>query len=177
MLDWLYPQTVEVIKSKYNGEIKVGKFRGKYSVWVGGFEQSGSVYVEKIWRKALSNLTIKGCGKVLVLGLGCGTVIPLVLKKCPKASIVGVDIDQVMIDLGKKYFDLNKYKNLKIVQADALQYTSVLKQKFDLIMVDIYQGEKKGELKVPQRLLARNGVIITNNLDSKKLINTIRFQR
>mgnify|MGYP001607763770 CR=1 FL=1 len=53
MLDYLYPQTIDKLSSKFNGEIKISKSRGKYTVWIGGFEQSGGVYVEGLWKKAL----------------------------------------------------------------------------------------------------------------------------
>lgn len=149
MRDWLYPQDVEIVESKFSGRVKVVKSRGKYSVWVGGFEQSGP-RVEKVWRKALSNLTIEqpACRRgrlsnVLILGLGCGTAASLLAKKCPGVNIVGVEIDPVMIGLGKRYFDLGEIPNLTILQRDAYSCINTLireKRRFDLILVDLYFG-------------------------------------
>lgn len=160
MLDWLYPQTIEKFPSKFNGEIKVTKSRGKYSVWVGGFEQSGPIYVEKFWKKALKEVLLGTqedlLKNVLILGLGCGTLVKLISQKWPLARITGVEIDPIMISLGKKYFGLDNYKNLKIVLGNAK------KQKlsgFDLVICDAYFGNKNqlDKIKAP-------GTIIFNNL-------------
>ena len=172
MLDYLYPQTIDKLSSKFNGEIKISKSRGKYSVWIGGFEQSGSVYVEKIWGKALKELPPLWRGellrniKVLVLGLGCGTVIPIIFKKWPKAKIVGVEIDPVMINLGEKYFGLKNFENLKIICGDAK------KQKlsgYDLIITDAYLGGKNQLTKIKSQI-----PILSNLFNPKTLKNEIK---
>lgn len=164
MMDWLYPQTIEKAVSKYNGEIKVTKFRGQYSVWVGGFEQSGSVYVEKLWRDALRHSGLSRISNVLILGLGCGTVVKLISKFWPAAKITGVEIDPVMIDLGKKYFALLQFPDLKIIQSHAREYIKYSKTKFDLILIDAYIGNTKSSLPTVKKLLSKNGIIVTNNL-------------
>lgn len=165
MLGWFYPQTIETVSSPYNGQIKVTKFRGKYSVWVSGFEQSGPVYVEKIWRRALRHSGLSRIVNVLILGLGCGSLVKLISKKWPKAKITGVEIDPVMISLGKKYFNLEKFKNLKIIQDDAK------KQKlsgYDLIICDAYLGGKNQLSKLKSKI-----PVLFNNLDPKTLKNQI----
>lgn len=163
MLDWAYPQTVETVTSKHNGQIKVVKNRGEYSVWVGGFEQSGNFYVQKIWKKKLDTIS-RNIKSVLILGLGCGTVAGIVGQKWPKAKIVGVEIDPVMIGLGKKYFGLGRISSLKIVNQDARDFIKSTNRKFDLILVDAYIGNKKKNIVVPQGFLNKGGVMITNKL-------------
>jgi len=174
MLDWLYPQTVEIVHSKINGEIEVVKSRGRYSVWVGGFEQSGSVYVEKLWKKGLREAEkyfLHPPKSVLILGFGCGTAAKLISQKWPYAHIVGVEIDPVMIQLGKKYFGLDTVSNLKIIKADACKQVRLLakkKQKFDLILVDTYLGGKSSGDPDCRFLLKNNGIIISNHLEGLK---------
>ncbi len=159
MLDWLYPQTIEVVTSKINGQIKVTKFRGRYSVWVGGFEQSGPVYVEKVWREALERIKFTP-KKVLILGLACGTLVKLLTTKWPKAKITGVEIDPLMIQLGKKYFGLGHYKNLTIKIADAKKANL---PRFDLVLADTYLGNKRVVLDL-HRFLLPGGAILANHL-------------
>lgn len=169
MIDWLTPQTVEVVKSKFNGVIKVTKYRGNYSVWVGGFEQSGPIYVEKLWRSALNNITIQQSNNILILGLGCGTLAPLIFKKWPEAKIVGVEIDPTMINLGKKYFNLSGYKNLKIIQGDAK------KQKltgYDLIICDAYLGGKNQFSKLKSKVPVLSNVLNPRTLKNKIVLTT-----
>jgi spermidine synthase len=174
MLDWFIPQTVEVITSKFNGEIKIKKISGEYVVWAGGFEQSGFL-VEKLWEKALGNLpagkagvAMEQCNNALVLGLGCGSILKPLQKKFPKAKIIGIEIDPVMINLGEKYFDLDKVENLKIVCQDAKVFLQKTKQKFDLILVDAYLGEKRVNFNNLKKFLNKNGVILVNKLENLK---------
>jgi len=54
--------------------------------------------------------------------LAGGTIVNLLIRMYPYMNIVGVDIDPVIVDLGRKYFHLDEYKNLKIEIADAFDY-------------------------------------------------------
>src|SRR3990167_7141257 len=100
-LSYFYPQTVGRFTSFYNKDIRVVEEQGRYKILVNGSRQSGP-YIEMLWRKALSsfsitkNLPVK---RILVLGVAGGNLIHLLRKMYPSASIVGVDIDQVMIDI------------------------------------------------------------------------------
>lgn len=158
-------------KSKFNGEIKIIRNLafGTY-LQAGGITQSGGV-VKNIWKSTLKeinkkNKVIKNC---LILGLGGGTLVKLIKENWPKAKITGVDIDPVMIELGKKYLGLEK---VKVEIADAYNWIIKNKKKdFDLIIVDIYQGrefpkkfEEEKFLKLLIRLLSENGLTIFNRL-------------
>lgn len=141
-------------------EIKVRKFLWQTSVWVGGFQQSGPL-VEKLWSDALKN--------VLILGLGCGSAIKPLRKKFPNCQITGVEINSEMIEIGKKYFNLDKIPNLKIIYAPAQKFISQTKQKFDLILVDLYKGGVQEKQKINYRkILTKNGVVLINHLEGLK---------
>ncbi len=152
--------------SKINGTVKVKKYLWETSVWVGGYQQSGPL-VKVVWQKALENVT-EIPKNVLILGLGCGIAAKLISKKFPNALIMGVEIDPVMIEAGKKYFDLRKIKNLKIICADAKIFLKKNKQKFDLILVDIYIGEKQVLLNNLKFYKKKNGTILLNELKDNK---------
>ncbi len=159
----------------------------------GGLLQSGGV-VANIWRKGIkivasSQLPV---ARVLILGLGCGTAAKLVSNKWPKAKIIGVEIDPVVIKLGKKYFNLDQIPNLKIICGEAIEYVASCQlpvankrskhsgrwplaagrwQLFNLILVDLYLGEKipqKAEsltfLKNLKRAIGKDGIVIFNRL-------------
>ncbi len=66
------------------------------------------------------------------------TIVGLLTRMNPYVNIIGVDIDSVTVDLGRKYFRLNEYKNLKIEIADAFEYIKNTKQQLDLIIVDLF---------------------------------------
>ena len=158
----------KIFHSKFNGEVKVKKYLWETSVWVGGFEQSGPL-VRDIWQKAIKGLPPPGRGEalrnVLILGLGCGIAAKLLIKKFPQAKITGVEIDPVMIEIGKKYFNL---LDIKIKITDAKKFIKTTKQKFDLILVDTYLGGKQVLLKNLKNVLAKEGVVLVNKLENLK---------
>ena len=129
---------LEERKSKFNGNIRVLKTWGMGTyIQVGGLTQSGGI-VSTIWESTLSKirnpkLEIR---KVLILGLGGGTVAKLVRQNWPDAKITGVEIDKNMVELGKKYLEL---RDVDIKIGDALKFRL---KKHDLIIVDTYLGDK-----------------------------------
>lgn len=171
---------LEERESKYNGHLKVVRSLGFGTyIQAEGLTQSGGI-VESIWRQTLkkvitlrdknSKLKIKNC---LILGLGGGTVAKLIRKKWPEAKITGIDIDPVMIELGKKYLNLSEYK-VDIIIADASNLSNLSNQsnsKFDLIIVDLYNGDKYPEkfetenyVNCARTVLADRGVAVINRL-------------
>ncbi|HTK03209.1 MAG TPA: hypothetical protein VL401_00375 [Alphaproteobacteria bacterium] len=158
-----FTKILETRQSKFNGNIRVLKTLGM-GVYIQseGLTQSGGI-VSTIWKTTLSkirstNIEIR---KVLILGLGGGTVAKIVREYYPTAKITGVDIDPIMIELGEKYLNL---KADKIYIQDACK---VVPGKFDLVIVDLYQGDKfpkKFESEKFLQLLAKNNLVIFNRL-------------
>jgi len=158
-------------------EIKVKKFLWQTSVWVGGFQQSGPL-VKKLWKNALDviarNVVTKQSYKsILILGLGCGSAIKPLRQKFPDCHITGIEINSEMIEIGQKYFNLDKVPNLKIKICDARKFISKTKQKFDLILMDIYSGGQEQQIKIPQKILSKKGLIIFNKLSNGQ--NSMRY--
>lgn len=163
---------IDTVESSKNGKITVvwDIGLGKY-IKVGGITQSGGV-VEFIWKDTLKKIRdrkskVKNC---LILGLGGGSVAKLVRKFYPDTEITGVDIDPIIVELGNKHLGLEKTK-VKIKITDAFEFCKKSKDKFDLICIDTYVGDKfpkKFEeekfLKSILRLLNKNGIAIFNRL-------------
>ena len=155
---------LEERESKYNGNIKVVRSLGFGTyIQVNNLTQSGGV-VESIWKSTLKRIAysekriVKNC---LILGLGGGTVAKLIRKYYPKAKITGIEIDPVMVELGKKYLRLS---NIKIIVQDAYSFDPT---GFDLVMVDIYCGDKFPEKFENERFLkklVKNKLVIINRL-------------
>ncbi len=151
--------------SKYNGTIKVKSFIWQKSVWAGGVEQSGPL-VKAVWQKALNVIASKAKQSpkdALILGLGCGSAASILAKKFPGIKITGVEIDPVMIKVGKEYFSLEEIPHLKIVIADARKFRPGCK--YNLILVDTYIGEKAVEIKNLKKMVLAGGKIIINHLE------------
>lgn len=167
---------LEERKSKYNGELKVVRTIG-YGTYIQaeGLTQSGGI-VETIWKSTLKKVhrSLPTVHRSLILGLGGGTVAKLIRKNWTDAKITGIDIDPHMIELGQKYLGLDK-TNIEIKIADALDFLTVHRSRstvhFDLIIVDLYNGDKypeKFELETYMNLVKKNlkvgGVAIFNRL-------------
>jgi spermidine synthase len=156
---------LEEQKSKYNGDLKVVRSLGLGTyIQSDGLTQSGGI-VESIWKSTLRKIKsaktqINDC---LILGLGGGTVVKLIRKYWPEANITGVDIDPVIVELGRKYLGLKKDDvNIKI--GDASKFT---KEKYDLVIVDLYNGynfPKKFEDENFLKSLTKNNLVIINRL-------------
>lgn len=168
---FFYPQTIERFQSKYNKDIRVVEEHGRYKILVGGSPQSGP-YIEKLWTKALQSFGFPGQfapKSILVLGVAGGTVIHILHEWYASAKITAVDIDQTMIDIGKKYFSLTRLNNLTIVRADARK---AVKKNFDLIIVDLSFGRNIPSFVTSKafllRLNRRGKVIVINFLKEKE---------
>ena len=148
--------------SKYNGSLRVVRSWGLGTyIQSDGLTQSGGV-VEDFWKQTLRKVKSKGLKvkDVLILGLGGGTVAKLVRKIWPDAKITGIEIDPIMVSLGKKYLDLDKY-NVDIKICDANNY-SLITNRYDLVIVDTYFGDKFVDLS--KMKLNKSKIVVFNRL-------------
>lgn len=107
---------------------------------VNGIHQS-SEYIRRFWMHAVKYLHVASITphrKILFLGVAGGTIIHILSEIFPTAVMTGVDIDSVMIEMGKKYFGLSRIRNISFVAADAKVYVQRQRRIFDLIVIDIY---------------------------------------
>ncbi|MDP1760065.1 MAG: methyltransferase domain-containing protein [Candidatus Woesebacteria bacterium] len=167
---------VEEFKSKYSKRLivkKIWDWGWKYYVTTGVLTQSGGL-INDIWKPVMSNIQCL-MSNVLILGLATGTLAKIINKKFKNAKITGIEIDPVMIEIGKKYFDLDKIQNLEILNIDAEKYNP--KEIFDLVLVDLYLGDQPPSflysLKYLKKLKAMGKLVIVNHLfyDQKKREN------
>ncbi len=161
--------TLEIIHSKYNGEIKVIKdLAWGTRIVVDNLTQSGGI-INSIWQTTFKKILekkphIKSC---LILGLGGGTSAKLISQYWVDISITGIDIDKKIVDLGKKYLGLDKIK-IDIKIEDAYKFDS---KSYDLILIDLYLGDKFPEkfedkefLERVKSMLNKDGIAIFNRL-------------
>lgn len=155
--------------SPINGKIRVLRSLGLGTyIQVENLTQSGGV-VTRVWKTSLKKVKrkkkeVKTC---LILGLGGGSAATLVKKYWPNAKITGVDIDPIMVSLGKKYLGLSE---VKVEIEDAKEFLKN-KKKFDLILVDAYVGdnfpekfEKEDFLLSVKSSLGKEGIAVFNRL-------------
>jgi len=127
-------------------------------------------YARQIVDKVLKNKKNK---KVLVLGVSLGGIIVELLEKNKNMEIVGVDIEDTHFDIVRKYSDNNR---LKLYKADANDFVIKMKDKYDVIIVDLFVGDKvpkfvtknKRFMKKLNQNLNIGGVLLINTIGIKK---------
>lgn len=99
--------------------------------------------LQRILRKGLRNIGFQAVAKmesILVLGVAGGSVIKTLVDEIGcKGQITGVEIDAEVIAIAKEWFGLAKIPNLEIVIDDAFEFVLKTKEKYDLIIIDIFQ--------------------------------------
>lgn len=124
-------KTIEVTWA--NGELVMDSENTNYSY--------GSL--QRILRKGLKHFGFEKISKMdnaLVLGVAGGSVIKTLVNEIHfEGKITGVDIDPNIIKIANEYFKLNEIKNLNIVIDDAFEFVLKTKDRYDLIIIDIFQ--------------------------------------
>ena len=102
--------------------------------------------LERILRKGLLYIgfdRIKKFENVLVLGVAGGSVIKTLTQEVKfKGKITGVEIDETAVEIAKKFFELDQIPNLNLVVDDAFEFVLKTKEKYDLIIIDVFQDTK-----------------------------------
>ena len=133
-------------------------------------------------------LSQRKISKALILGFGVGDVALQIKKNCGNCEIVGVEIDEAVIELGKKYFNTEKIKKLSLHCADAYDFMLNHNDCYDLIVVDLFIDDitplkfsEKKFVAAIQKNLAENGLVCFNRFvnteknmsDTNALIHSI----
>ena len=141
VISYFMPVAIKRESSDYSGVLELNLYRNQLMLDTANTNYSyGSL--QKILRKGLKYIgfeKIKKFNTILVLGLGGGSVVKTLREEIEfKGKIVGVDIDQKVIDLASTVFEMNKIQKLAIFKYDAFEYILQTKSTYDLIIVDIF---------------------------------------
>ncbi|WP_324069184.1 MAG: fused MFS/spermidine synthase [Flavobacterium sp.] len=142
LLSFLLPVKIHQKKSVYSKNLEV--------TWNNGYlvldsENTNYSYgsLQRVLKKGLKYIgydRIRNFQSILVLGVAGGSVIETLKKEIKfEGQITGVEIDPVVVELATKYFGLGKYNNVSIVIDDAFEFVLKSKEKYDLIIIDIFQ--------------------------------------
>ncbi|MEP4076637.1 spermidine synthase [Haloferula sp.] len=108
---------------------------------------------------------------VLMLGLAGGTAFRILRQLLPKSRLTAVDIDRKVVEVAREHMHLDEI-GMKIHFADAYQWASGRKERYDVIIddcylageEDVYRPEKKPArgMDVLTQLLAPGGLFLAN---------------
>jgi spermidine synthase len=170
---FMYPIKIESRKGEVTSYLEVMQSNGQYVLNSENANYSyGGVHVifDKLFQKI--NIAQYNFKNVLLLGMGAGSIIKLLQEKYNiNCAITAIEKDEVVIELAKKYFGINSYKNLTIVNADAFEYSATCNNTYDVIISDLFvewDVPKKFAsyeyLKNLKRMSSNNACIIYNKM-------------
>lgn len=160
-------KTIEV--TLYNGELVLDSENTNYSY--------GSL--QRVLRFGLKQIGFERVGKmqnILILGVAGGSVVKTLVDEIGyKGKIKGVEIDRNIIEIANTYFNLDKIPNFEIIIADARQFVKTDVEKYDLIIIDIFQDKEMPSFLFEKEfsedlifLLNHNGIILFNTMKINK---------
>lgn len=190
-------RVLEEADSPINGKLTViREFVWGTYITAGGLPQSGGL-AKQIWERSLKKVQLMKKSDlpktVLVLGFAGGGIAHIAHNYWPDSKVYGVDIDPLMIDLGKKYLHWEKTGARVWVQdADSFidevangkalsgkyvknshlsDSSNVLPETYDLVCVDMYVGDGVPErfntlsfVKKVNKIVSKNGMAVFNRL-------------
>lgn len=93
----------------------------------------------KFGLKKLPNTYIANCNEILILGVAGGSVIETLRKDYRYTkNITGIEIDPAMIYWMNNEFQIHNNYNTTIIEIDANYFVRNTKNKYDLIVIDIF---------------------------------------
>lgn len=79
--------------------------------------------------------------RVLMVGLGAGTISKRILSDYPQTSVESVELDPVVVDVAKRFFQVTEEPRHRIIVQDGRQYIRRTQGGYDLIVMDAYNAE------------------------------------
>jgi spermidine synthase len=124
---------------------------------------------------------IKSLKNVLIIGGGDCMTLREIMKYPSINKVVMLELDKKVIDVSKKYFNVNDYQNdprVDIIIGDATKSIHKLKGMFDLIIIDTTEDsynnnpiDSKEFFSICAEKLNDNGILVKNGEDMKNYIN------
>jgi spermidine synthase len=114
--------------------------------------------------------------QVLIVGLGGGAMVHFYEHYDAEVKVDAVEIDEEVVRLAKKYFDVDTHDNTRIITEDGLKYFKTNKTRYDVIYMDAFlkPSEETDATGAPLRLktiefykglhkqLTPDGVVVIN---------------
>lgn len=145
LLSYFYPIKIHTQKSVLSQSLEITWANGNL---VMDSENTNYSYgsLQRILKLGLKNIgfaKIKRMESILVLGVAGGSVIKTLVDEIQfKGKITGVEIDTEIIKMANQYFKLDEMKQLQIVIDDAFEFVLKTKEKYNLIIIDVFQDTK-----------------------------------
>ena len=136
---YLWPVTIKNYSSPYSGELYIRYFLGKKVLDCKHTNYSFGG-LQKVLKRALELLPFNpDTKKILILGLGAGSVVATIRKQHSKtAHVTGVEIDATILQIAREEFGIVENSLTKLVQEDAIVFMANNADRYDLIVIDLF---------------------------------------
>lgn len=107
--------------------------------------------------------------KILIIGLGGGSIPKKYQKEFPGMEIDVAEIDPAVVEVAKKYFHFVESKNVRVYAQDGRLFLTRSSQRYDLILADAYFTDAipfhlttREFFRTAERRLTSNGILVIN---------------
>src|ERR1041384_5059275 len=107
--------------------------------------------------------------KMLIIGLGGGSIPKKVQKEFPNIEIDAVEIDPEVIKMAKEFFNVRESNNLHLHAQDGRLFLTRTQNQYDIILLDAYFTDAmpfhlttKEFFELAQKKLTPNGIVVAN---------------
>jgi spermidine synthase len=142
VLSYLIPIKIHTEKSSLSKSIEITWANGQLVL---DSENTNYSYgsLQRVLRYGLKNIGFDKIVKmehILILGVAGGSVVKTLVDEIKfSGQITGVEIDPDIIKIANQYFKLNEIQQLEIIIDDAFEFVLKTKEKYDLIVIDVFQ--------------------------------------
>jgi spermidine synthase len=112
--------------------------------------------------------------RVLIVGLGGGTLPMFYRKHYPNMKIDVVDIDPAVVDVAKRFFGFKEDENMKVYVDDGRKFIEKNKEPYDIIFLDAFSADSipydlatKEFLQLVRKAIGPKGIVIANIWETK----------
>lgn len=150
-------------KSEYNDIIVTEDDAGVRTLWfeLGGSRQSvvklgDPDFIELPYARAMTvgMAVVEEPKRVLIVGLGGGTIPSFLRKHYPKLAIDIVDIDPAVVTVAKDYFGFKEDDLMKVHVADGRKFIEDSPGRYDIIFLDAFGADN-----IPYHLATRQFLV------------------
>ena len=79
--------------------------------------------------------------RVLIVGLGGGSLVKRMWRDYPQVTIDAVEIDPVVVEVAQKYFDLPSDPRINVIAEDGRRFLAATDKTYDIIVMDAYYAD------------------------------------
>lgn len=166
LISYFVPITIYQRKSSLSKNLEISWDKGQLVLDSKNTNYSyGSL--QRILRMGLKHIgfeKIKAMDSILVLGVAGGSIIKTLAKEIQcTGKITGVEVDADVIHIANGYFKLNEIPNLEIVIDDAFEFVLKTKEKYNLIIIDVFQDTTMPNFLFEKFFINRIGFLLNPN--------------